>query len=254
VGTAGYLPPEGPGQAGADVFSLGKVMYEIGMGRSADGFPELPADLRDWHDAPRMLEFNEIILKACQPDPARRFATAADLGEAMKALFERMNGGEDSTRLVTRNPPWHRELGASRRVVLLGGHRESDTPGTERSERWRRLLEARGVEIDVDLEMTPTVAWARALEKRIRSAHGVVAVCAEPGSRAPLVAYALGVARETANANRGRPEILAVRVKGAPPWPRHIAMALEGGTVLDWNGPEDDESLCEALADRMVGG
>ena len=34
VGTEGYLPPEGPGAPQADIFSLGKVLYEI------NGVPE----------------------------------------------------------------------------------------------------------------------------------------------------------------------------------------------------------------------
>src|SRR5207302_1887608 len=28
VGTEGYIPPEGPGSAASDIFSLGKVLYE----------------------------------------------------------------------------------------------------------------------------------------------------------------------------------------------------------------------------------
>src|SRR5206468_424944 len=39
VGTEGYLAPEGPGSAQADIFSLGKVLYEISMGRDRRQFP-----------------------------------------------------------------------------------------------------------------------------------------------------------------------------------------------------------------------
>jgi eukaryotic-like serine/threonine-protein kinase len=48
VGTEGYLPPEGPGTPAADIFALGKVLYEALTGLDRRQFPELPADLREW--------------------------------------------------------------------------------------------------------------------------------------------------------------------------------------------------------------
>ncbi|MEI9893364.1 MAG: protein kinase [Chthoniobacter sp.] len=38
VGTEGYVPPEGPGSPQADIYSLGKVLYEL-AGKGPDGFP-----------------------------------------------------------------------------------------------------------------------------------------------------------------------------------------------------------------------
>jgi serine/threonine protein kinase len=38
VGTEGYIPPEGPGAAQADIFSLGKVLYEISTGQDRRQF------------------------------------------------------------------------------------------------------------------------------------------------------------------------------------------------------------------------
>lgn len=64
VGTEGYVPPEGPGTASADVYALGKVLYEIAMGRDCWQFPELPTTIgaRPDHEALRRL--HEIILNA----------------------------------------------------------------------------------------------------------------------------------------------------------------------------------------------
>jgi len=38
VGTEGYVPPEGPGTIHADIYSLGKVLYEISTGQGRDLF------------------------------------------------------------------------------------------------------------------------------------------------------------------------------------------------------------------------
>src|SRR5206468_6700535 len=42
VGTEGFIPPEGPGSAAADIYSLGKVLYEASTGKDRHDFPELP--------------------------------------------------------------------------------------------------------------------------------------------------------------------------------------------------------------------
>ncbi len=39
VGTMGFIPPEGPGTPQADLYSLGKVLYEISTGKDRQDFP-----------------------------------------------------------------------------------------------------------------------------------------------------------------------------------------------------------------------
>ena len=79
VGTAGFVPPEGPGAPSADVFALGKVLYELSTGLDRNDFPRLPAGLRDFPDARELLELNEILLRACEPAPAERYPDGAAL-------------------------------------------------------------------------------------------------------------------------------------------------------------------------------
>lgn len=79
VGTDGYIPPEGPGAPPADLFSLGKVLYEMVTGRSRLDFPDLPRELLDTPDAGAFAELNEIVLRACAPEVASRHATAGEL-------------------------------------------------------------------------------------------------------------------------------------------------------------------------------
>ncbi len=86
VGTRGYFPPEGPGTAQADLYSLGKVLYEISTGKDRNEFPDLPSDLEDLTEEARLLEFNEILLKACHGDPRRRYASARELFDDLSLL------------------------------------------------------------------------------------------------------------------------------------------------------------------------
>jgi WD40 repeat protein len=79
VGTEGYIPPEGPGSPGADVFGLGKVLYEASTGKDRLEFPELPTLLGPSDDHDRMLELNEVILQACQGDARKRYADAWEM-------------------------------------------------------------------------------------------------------------------------------------------------------------------------------
>jgi serine/threonine protein kinase len=90
VGTEGFIPPEGPGSVQADLYSLGKVLYEMSMGRSRLDFPSLPAN---WDELPadqhaRLLEFNEVLVKACESDPRRRYESAQEM-QADLAVLQR---------------------------------------------------------------------------------------------------------------------------------------------------------------------
>ena len=89
VGTLGFIPPEGVGTVRADVFALGKLLYVAATGLSAKRFPDLPSDDDRRRDAARMVLLDSVLSKACEPDPEGRFATIAELLEAMRSI-----GGE----------------------------------------------------------------------------------------------------------------------------------------------------------------
>jgi len=87
VGTEGYLPPEGPGTPQADVFALGKVLYEAATGLDRRQFPHLPPDLRGWPDTKLVFELNEILLRACVSNASDRYATATEMGDDLELLL-----------------------------------------------------------------------------------------------------------------------------------------------------------------------
>jgi len=87
VGTEGFVPPEGPGSAQADVYSLGKVLYEIATGMDRMNFPELPEEMPTGSDRKRWLELNRIICEVCEPRISKRkISTAAGLAESLKRI------------------------------------------------------------------------------------------------------------------------------------------------------------------------
>jgi hypothetical protein len=68
VGTPAYMAPGGPGSPQSDIFSLGQVLYQMATGRPAQDFP-----------IPPTVEVDDVIAKACHPDPRRRYRSAKDL-------------------------------------------------------------------------------------------------------------------------------------------------------------------------------
>jgi len=79
VGTEGYMPPEGPGSAAGDLYSLGVVLYRMCTGQSARQFPALPDTLYDWPDFEDVKQLNQIVNTACAAVPENRYRSAADL-------------------------------------------------------------------------------------------------------------------------------------------------------------------------------
>lgn len=92
VGTEGFVPPEGPGTPQADIYSLGKVLYEMSSGKDRMEFPEVPSNLSD-EEWPFWLDLNRVICKACAPDLNERFQTAGEFAEALQRVGEHRREG-----------------------------------------------------------------------------------------------------------------------------------------------------------------
>jgi WD40 repeat protein len=96
VGTEGFVPPEGPGAPQADIFSLGKVLYELATGLDRNDFPKLPEAVGlHTSSLEEFAEFNEILIKACEQDGRRRYQTADELRGDLVLL----QGGKSVRRL-----------------------------------------------------------------------------------------------------------------------------------------------------------
>jgi len=85
VGTEGFVPPEGPGTFASDIYSLGKVLYEISSGKDRMEFPEVPDDL-DEKELTYWRDWNRVICRACAPSVADRYASAAEFAADLREV------------------------------------------------------------------------------------------------------------------------------------------------------------------------
>ncbi len=113
VGTEGYVPPEGPGKPQADVYALGKVLYEASTGNDRLAFPELPTAYDAETEVERLLELNEVTLQACARDPFNRYQTAWEMHAHLLVLAN----GKSVKRLLSLE----RNLGRLKKLAIFAG-------------------------------------------------------------------------------------------------------------------------------------
>lgn len=134
VGTEGFVPPEGPGSARADIYGLGKVLYEMATGKDRLQFPELPDELPEETSKKRWLALNQVICDICEPRASKRVITTA--GELTNS-FERLQRGQRVRSAQRSSKAWALLLLAVMIVSTiwlardnLGGFLEGSEPTT----------------------------------------------------------------------------------------------------------------------------
>jgi CHASE2 domain-containing sensor protein len=101
LGTQGYIPPEGPGTSGADVYALGKVLYEAAMGRDREFFPEVPTAVYEEPEDSLLRQLQQVIFRACESNAADRYRTAGELRAALEGLMKGRKGSDNETQTQT---------------------------------------------------------------------------------------------------------------------------------------------------------
>lgn len=121
VGTEGFVPPEGPTSPQADLYALGKVIYEAAMGKDRNEFPEPFTQIGTDRESVALMELNAVLLRACAPDLKRRYATAEEMHADLALLH---SGGS-----VKRRHQFDRQFQIAKQVgavaiaatLLIGG-------------------------------------------------------------------------------------------------------------------------------------
>ncbi|MFO1512062.1 MAG: serine/threonine-protein kinase [Verrucomicrobiota bacterium] len=86
VGTEGFLAPEGSGTVCADIYALGKVLYEISTGKDRNEYPALPEIPASRAETRDFLLLNRIVLKACRAKAWQRYQTAEEMMRTLLAF------------------------------------------------------------------------------------------------------------------------------------------------------------------------
>jgi serine/threonine protein kinase/Flp pilus assembly protein TadD len=119
VGTEGYLPPEGPGSMQADLYSLGKVLYEISTGQDRRDFPTLPSQSGTDEEEKWQMELNAVVLRACKPGAQQRYASAQAMHEDLLLLLA--GNSVRHTHAIERRLALMTRVGAAFAAVIILG-------------------------------------------------------------------------------------------------------------------------------------
>jgi serine/threonine protein kinase len=246
-GTPGYIPREGPGTVCADIFALGRVLYQAVSGNSVDQFPALPTNLMDGSDWPRFARLNGIVLKACSADARDRHQTADELHDALVAL--QTWGTRDGKTATSTTQVVDQTAVRPRQVTLL--FKTNAEPDGHLLQLLHQRLLAQGIDVFFDKHLTVGMDWAREIENKIRTADAVVILLSAASVQSEMLAYELEVAHQAAQQQNGRPLRLPVRVQCTEPWPESLEPFLQQVQHFSWDSPADDERLVSELAHAL---
>jgi Protein kinase domain len=150
-GTEGFIPLEGTSDPAADLFGLGKTLYQAWSGNDRLEFPSLPVTTTeglDWEKYGSRL--NDVILRACHVQPSRRFRSAEQLSQALSEVLA-------GKRKVSRRG-WLAAIGSLGVVAAAAGifHRSHPIATAV----WRRLS-SQGFNVEAWNGEYATADWAR---------------------------------------------------------------------------------------------
>lgn len=119
LGTKGFIPPEDSGSPMADLYSLGKVLYQLNTGKKPEQFPELPTEINAAGGSVQSVQLNEIILKACETNSRNRYQSAEAMSMAL-ARCKRAAGTPAAADLpVNSRIPEAKASSGERRLVTV---------------------------------------------------------------------------------------------------------------------------------------
>lgn len=86
-GTVAYWPPEGPKDHTADLYALGKTLFQFATGARLDQFSDYIAGTSPFTSSrPNDLALRSLIARACHAETARRYQSADEMREALDRI------------------------------------------------------------------------------------------------------------------------------------------------------------------------
>lgn len=87
AGTPGYFPPDAPGTRSADLYAIGKVLFELGTGLQCDEVGRERPDADRFSEAPLLRELQgAVIARACHRHPPERYSDAEAMLQDLRVL------------------------------------------------------------------------------------------------------------------------------------------------------------------------
>ncbi len=185
-GTIAYMAPEqfvtGQSSVQSDLFALGLMLYELSTGRHPFHRPDAPEfqSIRAIQYAdptpPRQVnpsipvELESVILRCLEKQPSARFASAADLREALKTIIMALQldtvgpPGDQVTLLPSQRPPAVETPEEEKRTtgilsMLAERFRESSTPAQNRQ---NTIVVLPFINFGSNIDTTPLYGYALA--------------------------------------------------------------------------------------------
>ena len=230
VGTEGFVPREGTGRPQADVFGLGKVLYEIATGKDRHDFPAIPAA---WVGDAVALEFNEVLLRACEADPARRYASADELAADLAQL--------QAGRSLRRARGLERQLRVARRAAALLVGVALAALGAGAFARWQH---GREQALRVRAELAESGALLAQADALVRSERA--------GQRLETLALVRQVAARTPSPEARRVAAAALRLPDVRVVTQGAFGLLETDAPTDFSPALEHAVRCEAAGKLVV--
>ena len=242
MGTAQYLSPEQAQghsvSAQSDLYAIGIVLYEMLTGRvpfDADSavtvalkqVNEVPPDLAMRAPAPLPQELIDIVDRALEKDPARRFADADEFIAALEAAASRLESATAATNVA----------GAGAAAVVAGGMAGAAVPAGYDTGAYAPAQEvyAEHEEVRAPDDERRRPRWPWALAAVLLAVGAVVAALLLSGAEQVAVPNVVGSDVTVATDRLERDGFDVTVVRGNSPQPRNTVIGQDpsGGATAD---------------------
>lgn len=276
VGTPGYIPPEGPGTAQGDIYSLGILLYQAATGLSVEQFPELPLTFVENTEHAYFVALNDVIVRACANDRNARFQTASELLTPLRAVRrtldadatslspvgEKQHHVEEQTRpKITPNPEsvdrlspesgslsmLGKSLKGKRRARLAIIYRQQLKPDHDLMLIIQKHFASTGHYVFVDTDLPIGTIRSEAIEREVKRSDAAVILLSGQSVQSKLLLRHTALACKLSNVGGGVPKLLPVRVNLTSEIPENVAGLLREIQYFVWSGEKDTDQLLKQI-------